>query len=61
MPGTDVHVAAPISVGQAILGGSVIIPTLDGDIKLKVALFGGWLVKHGLSARARVGVARYAT
>eukprot|EP00850_Spirogloea_muscicola_P015905 SM000125S26110 [mRNA] locus=s125:413633:418431:- [translate_table: standard] len=34
--GTDVHVQVPISFTQAILGGSVRVPTLTGEVLLKV-------------------------
>eukprot|EP00850_Spirogloea_muscicola_P005906 SM000027S09687 [mRNA] locus=s27:754148:759015:- [translate_table: standard] len=34
--GTDVHIQVPISFTQAILGGSVRVPTLSGEVLLKV-------------------------
>lgn len=34
--GYDIHVETPISVTQAILGGQVIVPTLTGEVLLKV-------------------------
>jgi molecular chaperone DnaJ len=38
---TDIHVDIPISVAQAILGGSVIVPTLTGEVELKVSHLNG--------------------
>eukprot|EP00008_Paramoeba_atlantica_P009998 CAMPEP_0201482110 /NCGR_PEP_ID=MMETSP0151_2-20130828/6372_1 /ASSEMBLY_ACC=CAM_ASM_000257 /TAXON_ID=200890 /ORGANISM="Paramoeba atlantica, Strain 621/1 / CCAP 1560/9" /LENGTH=478 /DNA_ID=CAMNT_0047864633 /DNA_START=175 /DNA_END=1611 /DNA_ORIENTATION=- len=32
----DLHIAVPISISQACLGGSVIIPTLDKSVEVKV-------------------------
>jgi len=32
----DIHVEVPINVGQAILGGSVVVPTLTGDVEVKI-------------------------
>lgn len=37
---TDVHVDVPISVAQAVLGGSVVVPTLTGEVELKVRSIG---------------------
>ncbi|EXB93785.1 Chaperone protein dnaJ 1 [Morus notabilis] len=34
--GADIHVDAPLSISQAILGGTIQIPTLTGDVVLKV-------------------------
>lgn len=34
--GSDIHTEAPISVTQAILGGSIDIRTLDGEVEVKV-------------------------
>ncbi|EPY33926.1 molecular chaperone DnaJ [Angomonas deanei] len=34
--GTDIHVITPISLSQAILGGSVRVPTLTGEVETKV-------------------------
>ena len=34
--GSDVHLDVPITVSQAILGGTVQIPTLQGTVELKV-------------------------
>lgn len=34
--GTNVHVEVPISIAQAILGGTVVIPTLTGEAELKI-------------------------
>ncbi|CAN6455318.1 unnamed protein product [Victoria cruziana] len=34
--GADIHVDAVISVSQAILGGTIQVPTLTGDVVLKV-------------------------
>ena len=33
---TDIHLDVPIGLQQAVLGGSVVIPTLDGEVDLKV-------------------------
>lgn len=33
---TDVHVDVPISVAQAVLGGAVVVPTLTGEVEMKV-------------------------
>eukprot|EP00744_Colponema_vietnamica_P012486 GILI01017523.1.p1 GENE.GILI01017523.1~~GILI01017523.1.p1 ORF type:complete len:466 (+),score=69.47 GILI01017523.1:116-1513(+) len=35
--GPDVHVDVPISITQAALGGVVDIPTLDGEVELKIS------------------------
>jgi len=34
--GEDLHVTVPVTVGEALRGGSVPVPTLDGVIKLKI-------------------------
>jgi DnaJ-class molecular chaperone len=34
--GNDVHVELPVSLPEAILGGSVTVPTLDGRVVLKI-------------------------
>ena len=34
--GTDILIDVPISISQAILGGTVVIPTLTGEVDLKV-------------------------
>ncbi|KAL5560501.1 hypothetical protein UlMin_036712 [Ulmus minor] len=34
--GADIHVDAPLSITQAILGGTIQVPTLTGDVVLKV-------------------------
>jgi molecular chaperone DnaJ len=34
--GADVHLKVPITVSQAVLGGSVQIPTIDDDVELKI-------------------------
>ena len=34
--GTHVHVMAPISVADAVLGGTVQVPTLDGTVEVKI-------------------------
>ncbi|MEN0065096.1 MAG: DnaJ C-terminal domain-containing protein [Myxococcota bacterium] len=34
--GEDLHVQVPVTVGEALRGGSVPVPTLDGVIRLKV-------------------------
>ncbi|KAH9534103.1 hypothetical protein CY35_18G089000 [Sphagnum magellanicum] len=34
--GADVHVNVPISISQAVLGGRVQVPTLKGDVVLKI-------------------------
>ncbi|TYZ61221.1 hypothetical protein PybrP1_011566 [[Pythium] brassicae (nom. inval.)] len=33
---TDVHVDVPISVAQAVLGGAVVVPTLTGEVEMKI-------------------------
>ncbi|GAM21706.1 hypothetical protein SAMD00019534_048810 [Acytostelium subglobosum LB1] len=35
--GTDIHLNVPISIGQAIMGDTISIPTLTGEVDLKVA------------------------
>jgi molecular chaperone DnaJ len=37
---TDVYVDVPISIAQAVLGGAVIVPTLTGEVELKVRIVG---------------------
>lgn len=34
--GPDVHLQVPITVSQAVLGGSVVIPTIENDVELKI-------------------------
>lgn len=34
--GSDVFVTVPISISEAVLGGSVVVPTLAGDVEMKV-------------------------
>ena len=34
--GSDVFVQVPISISEAVLGGTVIVPTLSGDVEMKV-------------------------
>nr|AFK47956.1 unknown [Lotus japonicus] len=34
--GSDIHVDAPLSITQAMLGGTIQVPTLTGDVVLKV-------------------------
>ncbi|MEO1335374.1 MAG: DnaJ C-terminal domain-containing protein, partial [Myxococcota bacterium] len=34
--GLDVHVEVPISVGQAVLGAHINIPTLDGEMRMRI-------------------------
>ncbi|DAZ93349.1 TPA: hypothetical protein N0F65_011875, partial [Lagenidium giganteum] len=33
---TDIHVDVPISVAQAVLGGNVVVPTLTGEVEMKI-------------------------
>ena len=35
--GNDLHLTTPIPIAMAVLGGEVTIPTLTGDVRLKVA------------------------
>lgn len=35
--GSDVHVTVPLTLGQAVLGGTVTVPTLDGESPMVVA------------------------
>jgi molecular chaperone DnaJ len=35
--GDDIHVEVPITVSQACLGGTVSVPTLTGEVEVKVA------------------------
>ena len=34
--GSDIHLQVPVTVSQAILGGTVTIPTIDDDVELKI-------------------------
>ena len=34
--GNDVHVDTPITVSQAVLGGKVVVPTLEGEVEVVV-------------------------
>jgi DnaJ-class molecular chaperone len=34
--GDDIYVEAPITVGEAILGGKISVPTLDGNVSMKL-------------------------
>ncbi len=34
--GSDIHLQVPITVSQAVLGGTVQIPTIDSDVELKI-------------------------
>jgi DnaJ-class molecular chaperone len=34
--GSDVHLELPVSLPEAVLGGSVTVPTLDGKVSLKI-------------------------
>ena len=34
--GSDVFVQVPISISEAVLGGTVLVPTLSGDVEMKV-------------------------
>ena len=34
--GDDIHIAVPISVTQASLGGTVIVPTLGKNVEVKI-------------------------
>lgn len=34
--GPDIHVETPITIGQAILGGTVSVPTLLGEVEIKI-------------------------
>jgi DnaJ-class molecular chaperone len=34
--GADIHLNVPITVSQAVLGGTVDIPTLDENVELKI-------------------------
>lgn len=33
----DIYVTAPVPLHQALLGGTVIVPTIDGNVELKVS------------------------
>ncbi len=35
--GSDVHLQVPVTVSQAVLGGTVTIPTIDEDVDVKVS------------------------
>jgi molecular chaperone DnaJ len=34
--GFDVHLKAPITLGQAVLGGKILVPTLDGEVDVVI-------------------------
>jgi len=34
--GDDLHLEVPVTVGEAMAGGSVTVPTIDGEVKLKI-------------------------
>ena len=34
--GSDVFVTVPISISEAVLGGPVVVPTLSGDVEMKI-------------------------
>ncbi|HZT19641.1 MAG TPA: DnaJ C-terminal domain-containing protein, partial [Dongiaceae bacterium] len=34
--GRDIHVELPVSLGEAVLGGTVNLPTVDGKVSLKI-------------------------
>lgn len=34
--GEDLHIVLPITVGEAIRGASVLVPTLEGTVRLKI-------------------------
>ncbi len=34
--GDDIHVEIPISIDEAVLGGSIEVPTIDGRVKLRI-------------------------
>ena len=34
--GTDIHLEVPISLKEAVLGGKITVPTIDGDVAVKV-------------------------
>ena len=34
--GIDIHVELPVSLSEAVLGGSVNLPTIDGKVALKI-------------------------
>lgn len=44
---TDVHVDVPISVAQAVLGGNVVVPTLTGEVEMKVRELASLLLLYG--------------
>jgi len=34
--GLDIHVDAPVTLSQALLGGDVIVPTITGEVQVKI-------------------------
>lgn len=34
--GQDIHLKVPISVPEAVLGGSIVVPTVTGKVEVKV-------------------------
>jgi DnaJ-class molecular chaperone len=34
--GDDLHVEVPVTVAEAMAGGTITVPTIDGDIRVKV-------------------------
>jgi DnaJ-class molecular chaperone len=34
--GDDLHMTVPVTVGEAVAGGSITIPTIDGSVKLRI-------------------------
>jgi len=34
--GDDLHLEVPVTVGEAMAGGSITVPTIDGEVKLKI-------------------------
>ena len=34
--GADIYVEVPISISEAVLGGTIVVPTLSGDVEMKV-------------------------
>lgn len=32
----DIYITAPINLYQALLGGTIVVPTIDGDVDLKI-------------------------
>lgn len=45
----DILVDVPISIGQAILGGTVVVPTLSGEVEMKVRVSQMWQRRHLLT------------